>query len=76
MWKEARDQQRPDHIEPISCAQNLGFDDRSIGSQGRDSSRGVGWSDLHLWMSNLTAVPRMNGGSARVCEETRQKATV
>lgn len=76
MWKEARDQQRPDHTEPIGCAQNWGFDDRRIRSQGRDSSRGVAWSDLHLWMSNLTAVPRRNGGSPSVCEETRQKATV
>lgn len=75
MWKEARGQQRPDHMGPIGCAQNLGFDDGKMGSQGRDSSRAVTWSDLHFWTSILTAVPRRKGGSPSGYEETRQKAT-
>lgn len=48
---------------------------RTMGSQVMDSSRGVPWSDLHLWKSILAAMPRRDGRSPCGCEETMREAT-
>lgn len=38
---------------------------RTTGSQGTDLSRGVAWSDLHLWKSTLPVLLRRSGGGPR-----------